>query len=57
MTNARISSLYVNGIAVAVLELKNSRKELSEGIRQNLTNQQPEYIQDFFYHGAILLCR
>jgi type I restriction enzyme R subunit len=40
--------LYVNGIAVAVLELKNSRKELSEGIRQNLTNQQPEYIQDFF---------
>jgi type I restriction enzyme R subunit len=30
------------------LELKNSRKELSEGIRQNLTNQQPEYIQDFF---------
>jgi type I restriction enzyme R subunit len=40
--------LYVNGIAVAVLELKNSRKELSEGIRQNLTNQEPEYIQDFF---------
>lgn len=39
---------YVNGIAVAVIELKNSRKELSEGIRQNLTNQKPEYIQDFF---------
>ena len=40
--------LYVNGIAIAVLELKNSRKELSEGIRQNLTNQQPQFIQDFF---------
>jgi type I restriction enzyme R subunit len=40
--------LYINGIALAVLELKNSRKELSEGIRQNLTNQDPEYIQDFF---------
>jgi len=40
--------LYINGIALAVLELKNSRKEISEGIRQNLTNQDPQYIQDFF---------
>jgi len=40
--------LYVNGIALAVLELKNSRKDLSEGIRQNITNQQSEFIQGFF---------
>ncbi|MDY0222674.1 MAG: HsdR family type I site-specific deoxyribonuclease [Desulfobacterium sp.] len=40
--------LYVNGIAVAVLELKNSRKDLSEGIRQNITNQQEKFIEPFF---------
>lgn len=40
--------LYVNGIAVAVLELKNSRKDISEGIRQNITNQQDQFIQQFF---------
>jgi len=31
-----------------LLELKNSRKDLSEGIRQNLTNQRPDFIADFF---------
>ncbi|WP_286256826.1 type I restriction endonuclease subunit R [Pseudoalteromonas apostichopi] len=40
--------LYVNGIAIAVLELKNSRKDLAEGIRQNITNQQDQFIQQFF---------
>lgn len=40
--------LYVNGIALAVIELKKSSKDIGEGIRQNLTNQQPEFIQDFF---------
>nr|WP_254151067.1 type I restriction endonuclease [Candidatus Chloroploca mongolica] len=35
--------LYVNGIAVAVLELKNSRVSISDGIRQNLSNQRPEF--------------
>ena len=40
--------LYVNGIAVAVLELKNSRKDISEGIRQNITNQQEKFIKQFF---------
>jgi type I restriction enzyme R subunit len=34
--------LYVNGIAVAVLELKNSRVSIGDGIRQNLSNQQAE---------------
>jgi len=40
--------LYVNGIAVAVLELKNSRKSIGDGIRQNLSNQQPEFNSWFF---------
>ena len=32
--------LYVNGIAVSVIELKNSRVSIGEGIRQSLSNQQ-----------------
>lgn len=46
--------LYVNGIALAIIELKKSSKDIGEGIRQNLTNQQPEFIQDFF--STIQLC-
>ena len=40
--------LYVNGIAVGVLELKNSRVTIGDGIRQNLSNQQPEFNAWFF---------
>jgi type I restriction enzyme R subunit len=40
--------LYVNGIAVAVIELKNSRVTIGDGIRQNLSNQQPEFNEWFF---------
>jgi len=40
--------LYVNGIAVGVLELKNSRVSIGDGIRQNLSNQQPEFNAWFF---------
>jgi len=40
--------LYVNGIAVGVLELKNSRVTIGDGIRQNLSNQQPEFNEWFF---------
>ena len=36
--------LYINGIAVAVLELKNSRVSIGDGIRQNLVNQKPVFI-------------
>ncbi len=46
--------LYVNGIALAVLELKKSSKGIGEGIRQNLTNQHPEFIEDFF--STIQIC-
>lgn len=40
--------LYVNGIALGVLELKRSTRNVSHGIRQNLINQNPEFIQSFF---------
>ena len=40
--------LYVNGIAIGVLELKNSRVSIGDGIRQNLSNQAPEFNEWFF---------
>jgi type I restriction enzyme, R subunit len=40
--------LYVNGIALGVLELKRSSVSVSEGIRQNLDNQKREFIEPFF---------
>ncbi len=40
--------LYVNGIAIGVLELKNSRVSIGDGIRQSLSNQQPEFNEWFF---------
>lgn len=40
--------IYVNGIAVAVIELKRSTVSINEGIRQNLDNQSPEFIERFF---------
>ncbi len=40
--------LYVNGIAVSVLELKRSTVSVSEGIRQNLDSQKKEFIRPFY---------
>lgn len=40
--------LYVNGIALGVLELKRSTVSASEGIRQNLDSQKREFIRPFF---------
>ncbi|AKB43278.1 type I restriction endonuclease subunit R [Methanosarcina vacuolata] len=40
--------LYVNGIAIGVLELKNSRVTIGDGIRQSLSNQSPEFNEWFF---------
>ncbi len=40
--------LYINGIALGVLELKKFTKEIGKGIRQNLTNQEAGFIQTFF---------
>jgi len=40
--------LYVNGIAVGVIELKRSSVSIGEGIRQNLDNQKKDFIRNFF---------
>ncbi len=40
--------LYINGIAIGVLELKRSTVSIGDGIRQNITNQQEKFIQPFF---------
>ncbi len=40
--------VYVNGIALAVIELKRSTVSAHEGIRQNIRNQEPGYIPQFF---------
>lgn len=40
--------LYVNGIALGVIELKRSTVSISEGIRQNLDNQKHLFIKPFF---------
>ncbi|MBL7692602.1 MAG: HsdR family type I site-specific deoxyribonuclease [Flavipsychrobacter sp.] len=40
--------LYINGIAIGVLELKRSTGDIGAGIRQSITNQQREFIGQFF---------
>jgi len=40
--------LYVNGIALGVIELKRSTVSVEQGIRQNLDNQDPKFIEHFF---------
>ena len=40
--------VYVNGIALVVIELKRSTVSAHEGIRQNIRNQQDGYIPRFF---------
>lgn len=47
--------LYVNGIALGVLELKRSTVAVAEGIRQNLDNQKKEFIQPFFSNLQFVL--
>ncbi len=40
--------IYVNGIALGIIELKRSTASIGEGIRQNITNQQEGFIMPFF---------
>jgi type I restriction enzyme R subunit len=40
--------LYVNGIALGVIELKRSKVSVAEGIRQNIGNQKQHFIRPFF---------
>lgn len=39
--------LYINGLAIAVIELKRSSVDVLDGIRQLITNQEPIFNQDF----------
>ena len=47
--------LYVNGIAVGVIELKNSRVSIGHGIRQLISNQTPEFNSWFFSTVQIVI--
>ena len=47
--------LYVNGMAMVVLELKRSSVEVADGIRQLITNQEPLFNEAFFAIAQILL--
>ncbi len=47
--------LYVNGIALGVIELKRSTVSVSEGISQNIGNQKNAFIQNFFGTIQILI--
>ncbi|OPY56604.1 MAG: Type-1 restriction enzyme R protein [Pelotomaculum sp. PtaU1.Bin035] len=40
--------VYINGIAVAVIELKKSTVSVSQGIRQNISNQSEHFNKPFF---------
>ena len=47
--------LYVNGIALGVLELKRSTVSVSEGIRQNLDSQKKDFIRSFYTTVQLVL--
>ena len=40
--------LYINGIAICVIELKRSKVSVTEGIRQTIGNQRADFIRSFF---------
>ena len=40
--------LYLNGLAIAVIELKRSSVEVADGVRQLITNQEEIFNQGFF---------
>lgn len=47
--------LYLNGIAIGVMELKKSTVSIGEGIRQNISNQKKEFNEWFFSTVQILI--
>lgn len=47
--------LYVNGIALGVIELKRSIVSAAEGIRQNLDNQSSNFIKPFFHTMQLVM--
>ncbi len=47
--------LYLNGLAIAVLELKRSSVEVADGVRQLITNQEEIFNKGFFSTVQLLL--
>jgi len=47
--------LYINGIAIGVLELKRGTVDLAESIRQNISNQQEVFSEGFFTTIQIIM--
>lgn len=47
--------LYINGIAIAVIELKRSSVGMAEGIRQLISNQDKQFNEGFFSTVQLLL--
>src|SRR6266566_1248398 len=47
--------LYLNGLAIAVIELKRSSVELGDGVRQLITNQEEIFNKGFFSPVQLLL--
>jgi type I restriction enzyme R subunit len=47
--------LYLNGIAIAVIELKRSSVELADGVRQLVTNQEEIFNKGFFSTVQLVL--
>jgi type I restriction enzyme, R subunit len=47
--------VYINGIAIAVIELKRSSVEVADGVRQLITNQEAIFNQGFFSTVQLLL--
>jgi type I restriction enzyme R subunit len=47
--------LYINGIAIAVIELKRSSVELADGVRQLITNQEEIFNKGFFSTVQLVL--
>ncbi|OZB87933.1 MAG: restriction endonuclease subunit R, partial [Microbacterium sp. 14-71-5] len=46
--------LYVNGLALGVIEFKRSKVSVTEGIRQNIGNQSAHFIRPFFSTAQLL---
>jgi len=47
--------LYINGLAIAVIELKRSSVELADGVRQLITNQEEIFNKHFFSTVQLVL--
>ena len=47
--------LYLNGLAVVVIELKRSSVEIGDGVRQLITNQEELFNEEFFSTVQILI--